>query len=225
MSPFLLNSSSPDPLVREVPQGPSTLKETLGVTVTAPQTFLIPESLSRYQISPSDYIKQCEPHVDRLVAGTIVSHHDKILLILRSRHDFGGLCWEIPGGSCDEDDLSILGAAARELWEEAGLCVAEMIDVVDDKHLWSDDGLVWRKLTFLVEVERNGSQLLPDVVLDPNEHEDFVWATEEDVLANCFGDIKFRWISDDQRQTILQGFKMLRSSTSERLRLQATIEV
>lgn len=29
--------------------------------------------------------------------------------------------WEPPGGACDDDDESILHAATRELWEEAGL--------------------------------------------------------------------------------------------------------
>lgn len=226
MSPFLLSPSSPDPVPQEVP-GRSTqpLKENATVTVTPPQAFLIPESLSRFRISPADYIRESRPKIDQLVAGTIVSHHDKILLVQRSRHDYGGLCWEIPGGSCDEDDWSILGAAARELWEEAGLCTTAMLDLVDDKHSWPDNGLVWKKLTFLVEVGRADSKEVPEVKLDPNEHEDFVWATEEDVVANRYGNTEFTWMSEVQRQTILKAFRMLKQLASESADLIATVGV
>ncbi|KAK6072414.1 nudix domain protein [Seiridium cupressi] len=225
MAPYL-NPPSSDREVETSTVEPSTSapKKINGSIEDAPsQTFLISEALARFQISPVEYIEQRRPAIDYLVAGTIVAHGDTILLVQRSRHDFGGLCWEVPGGSCDENDLTILGAACRELWEEAGLRATAVTELVDDQHLWSEDGLNWRKLTFLVEVQKT-AQGAPEVKLDPEEHEAFVWATEEDVLANCHGDIMFTWISENQRQTILEAFKMLRTQEAVPLKLEASAE-
>ncbi|KAH6646887.1 NUDIX hydrolase domain-like protein [Truncatella angustata] len=220
MAPFLSNCSSPDHQVNEAtPVSPLPLKTSINA---GPRTLLIRDSLTRFQISPAKYIEQRRPAIDRLVAGAVVAYEGRILLVQRSREDYGGLCWEIPGGSCDEDDSSILEAASRELWEEAGLRATAVVGLVDDLHHWSDDGLIWWKLTFLVEVEQMGKGK-PDVVLDPKEHEAFVWATEEDVLANCYGDIKFQWISEDQRLTILKAFNMLKT-TGKPLNLEALAE-
>ncbi|KAK8133694.1 hypothetical protein PG984_005706 [Apiospora sp. TS-2023a] len=162
----------------------------------------------------------------------------RILLVQRSRHDYGGLCWEIPGGSCDPHDASILDAAARELVEEAGLRVRRFVAVVDQqRHEWVDRGEVWRKLTFIVEAEAevggddkfsgeerggrdgkgeeveeefNGRRSTPlRVQLDPEEHEDFVWASREDLLAGGVGEQKFTWIQDEQRQVILRAFDIV----------------
>lgn len=185
-----------------------------------PQTFRIPEALARYHVSPASWIAQQRPHLDRLVAGTIVAHGGRILLVQRSRHDFGGELWEVPGGSCESSDGSVLGAACRELWEEAGLRATAVVSLVDDHDLWSDDGLTWGKLTFLVDIElaagkggwpHHQQQQQPAVRLDPNEHEDYVWATEEEVLAGVCGDRALRWLSDEQRLTVLKAFKMLKA--------------
>ncbi|KAF3014422.1 hypothetical protein E8E14_006690 [Neopestalotiopsis sp. 37M] len=171
--------------------------------------FSRPDVLARFQLSPKEFIRQGKPKTDCLVAATVVTHGNKILLVQRSEHDFGGLCWEVPGGSCDDDDLSIMAAACRELWEEAGLRATVVVDFIDDVHLPSTDGLIWRKMTFLVDVDRIGPSE-PLVKLDPEEHQDFVWATEEDLLANRHGDITLTWMSEDQRQTILKAFTMLK---------------
>ncbi|KXJ96344.1 hypothetical protein Micbo1qcDRAFT_154889 [Microdochium bolleyi] len=248
-----------------------------------------PVHLDKYMISPTDFIRQSQGQVHRLVAAVIVMHIDsssgtpKTLLIQRSRHDYMGLCWEIAGGSCEDDDHSILVAAARELEEEAGLWVSNMIDVVEDDHEWLDQGKVWRKMTFLAEavavkwevpmeyaldnansksnstamatsngvaaatdmatntLERpmknaasdqtdqsqngNGSCLsrqsitgngtkpkdFPIVTLDPNEHEDFVWASEAEVMAGLCEGRTLVWTTKEQQLAILRAFEMIRS--------------
>jgi 8-oxo-dGTP pyrophosphatase MutT (NUDIX family) len=208
------------------------------MTTGPPQTFRIPEALALYHVPPASYIAQVQPHLDRLVAGAIVTHAGRILLIQRSRHDYGGLCWEVPGGMCEASDRSIVGAACRELYEEAGLRAAAVLGLVDTHHHSSTDGLTWWKFTFLVDVEPvpgsgggGGAAAVgvggnpgfghgaapvmgrqqPVVKLDPDEHEDFVWATEEDVRLGRCGDRIFTWINDVQRQTVLKAFRMLRA--------------
>ena len=91
--------------------------------------IVVPTSLARYQISPAEYLAQNRGAVDHLVAAAAVvvattaiepgsGSGDRVLVLQRSRHDFAGLTWEVPGGSCEAGDASILGAACRELWEE-----------------------------------------------------------------------------------------------------------
>ncbi|KAI1869219.1 uncharacterized protein JN550_005849 [Neoarthrinium moseri] len=193
-----------------------TVSPAASATVSPPiPTHIIAEDLARFQVSPAAYIQHCRPDLDRLVVGAVVVHHDQMLLIQRSRHDWGGLCWEIPGGMCEEQDTSVLGAACRELEEEAGLRATAILKLVDEKPLKSSDDLSWGKVTFLVQVEQaaDGAAAKPAVTLDPLEHEDYVWATEENLLAGSCGDRTFRWIDDSQRDTILKAFRIAKHSS------------
>lgn len=256
--------------------------------VMAPQEppFKYQPHLKRYLESPVNYVRRSRGKVDVVVVGTVVVHalagSTKALVVQRSRHDYMGSLWEVPGGSCDDDDRSILEAAARELHEEAGLTVSEVLDVVEDDHEWFDHGKTWRKMTFLVEVvapntapdvvdisrmdntttpaqmrhdatekittttischelstnittnERHApSELLPryssycdetdsaalvvsgdvpQVTLDPNEHEDFVWASEDEVLADFCSGRALHWTTPEQKAAILRAFDMMKS--------------
>ncbi|KAK8130464.1 NUDIX hydrolase domain-containing protein [Apiospora kogelbergensis] len=177
-----------------------------------------PSRISHYQYPSTSHKKPLQ-------------HPQKVLLVQRSRHDYGGLCWEIPGGSCDPHDVSILDAAARELTEEAGLRVRRFVAVVDrQRHEWIDRGELWRKLTFIVEADdadtfadgedgygeeqERGRSPLPRVRLDPEEHEDFVWATREDLMVGGVGERMFTWIQDEQRQVILRALDIVEGVSS-----------
>lgn len=101
------------------------------------------------------------------------------------------------------------------LWcAQAGLRAVGIVDVVEDVHQWIDTGEVWRKMTFLVkiagdgEVNGNGE---PVVKLDPNEHEAFAWVTEHEVMEDKCGERVLAWTSVEQKITILDTFKLLRS--------------
>ncbi|CCC14433.1 unnamed protein product [Sordaria macrospora k-hell] len=125
---------------------------------------------------------------------------DRILLLQRAPHDSMPLRWEIPGGAIDPEDESFLHGVAREMWEEAGLVPKRMVCQVGDEtkpHVFlTRSGKVVLKISVEVEVdegcgvkeEGNGGveklegkwKGLPKVVVDPNEHVRFVWATEEE---------------------------------------------
>ncbi len=55
----------------------------------------------------------------KLVAVTIVSRGDQVLMVCRAREPGYGL-WSIPGGYVDRGEV-VEAAAAREVWEETGL--------------------------------------------------------------------------------------------------------
>ncbi|KAK2062940.1 hypothetical protein LY76DRAFT_504671 [Colletotrichum caudatum] len=65
----------------------------------------------------------------------------------------------------------------------------------------------WRKYTYLVEVE---GPAVGDVVVvvDPEEHEAFAWATEEEARAGRCGDVVLEWTSEAQRLDVLRAFEV-----------------
>ncbi|KAK8144220.1 hypothetical protein G3M48_006151 [Beauveria asiatica] len=182
-------------------------------------------SLARFNISKAAFIAT-HPPIARVMAAAMVfrpnpsppsssssssssSSPPQTLLLCRAATDSYPLKWEIPGGSVDADDATLLDAVARELWEETGLTAARMVAPIvmvpeqplteatraglgiqpQDEGLGVDaDGLtvtfeetgrLWGKVTALVTVRRGGDD--GDVVLRDEEHGEAAWVTEEDV--------------------------------------------
>ncbi|KAL2869168.1 NUDIX hydrolase [Aspergillus lucknowensis] len=168
----------------------------------------------------------------------------RVLLLQRAFHDAYGGRWEGPGGSCEEDDETLLYGVAREVFEECGLRVSRFLELVGTDEwvkLRPDRVITVAKYTFLVEVEeakpaiasndldkekedglpadktadggleRGLSRRWEDMVkLDPEEHQDFDWVTEEEIRAGA-GDKSGNFKSfGDQEKTILEGFRILK---------------
>ncbi|KAM7187762.1 hypothetical protein V8F20_010819 [Naviculisporaceae sp. PSN 640] len=102
--------------------------------------------------------------------------------------------------------LTILHALARELHEETGLQTKHVLALVDDKTEFEGRDGVWRKITCLVEVEDGGNGIMPEVRLEALEHQDFVWATEEEVSLGRVGIKNIKFAYEVQRQTIKVAF-------------------
>ncbi|KAH8422368.1 NUDIX hydrolase [Aspergillus melleus] len=134
----------------------------------------------------------------------------RVLLLQRSQHDSLPGFWEGPGGLCEVTDDSILAGAAREVYEESGLHVSRFVDLiaVDEwTRVKSDEVVRAAKFTFLVEVEEAETVGWEEMVnLEPEEHEEFVWATEEEVKYGVEGNgSRLRFVGD-QGKTLLRGF-------------------
>jgi len=116
--------------------------------------------------------------------------------------------WEIPGGACDDDDPSILHSVARELWEESGLAAVRV-----GPHFGRDDifrsrsGKVICKLYFIVEIDKGDEDKL-EVKLDLNEHQNFIWATEEEVKAKKVGDLELTFTTPTLEKNVLESFQI-----------------
>lgn len=100
-------------------------------------------------------------------------------------------------------DASILHAVCREVYEETGLGVGHVMDVVDTLEFDGSKATKWRKLTFLVALGAGGEGGMPAVCLNEEEHVDAVWAAEEEVLAGRAGGRNIVFAYDAQRQTLL----------------------
>lgn len=83
------------------------------------------------------------------------------------------------------------------------------VGAVTDSHKFFKGRDAWRKYTYLVEVETTGAGEAA-VEIDPEEHEDFVWATEEEVRADRCGERVFEWTSEHQKLDVLRAFRIAR---------------
>ena len=151
--------------------------------------FTLDDCLSPWNVPEREYLikhnKQNE--WDGLATASVVFNSaGKVLLIQRAATDSMPNRWELPGGAVDDDDATILHGAARELVEESGLMAKRFTHLVAEgqgQHF--DQGQtfpnstktkIWCRFTFHVEVEN-----CDQVKLDPNEHQDFAWVSEDEV--------------------------------------------
>ncbi|KAK5558091.1 hypothetical protein LTR46_004270 [Exophiala xenobiotica] len=140
------------------------------------------------------------------------SEPEHILLVQRAPDDSAPNRWEVPGGATDLEDPTILHSVARELWEEAGL-TAETIgpEVGEGQVFLTRSGKLVCKFHFLVEAKRGTNGAL-NVMLDPREHQNYVWATEEEVKARRVGNTGLQFTGPEQETAILDGFQARKTS-------------
>lgn len=208
-----------------------------------PSNFGISPSVPQeYTVSIPTYL-QANPTIGAVCVGAVVfrptsckqgteeadaleRHGPSVLLLQRAAHDFAGLMWEVPGGACEADkDATILHAVARELWEETGLRltgVKRLVDYVEFPGGPDKPWMVWRKITFEVEVEgddgltlekgtdkANTEGLSLGVTIDPNEHQDWGWAKESEARNGAWEKGKLEFM-ELQKKTILELFERRR---------------
>ncbi|TLS24646.1 hypothetical protein PpBr36_08310 [Pyricularia pennisetigena] len=188
--------------------------------------FTFPSDLLQYNVSIPEYINS-QPGLDALIVGTVVFHPDcsgRLLLIQRAASDFMPNLWETPGGMAEAGrDRTVLEAAVRELREESGLsatCVRRLVDLYEFR---ASDGRMFQKLTFEADVKDGGGNGKQDggvtggggagslaVKLDPEEHQDFVWVSEQEYRAGWAGDRRLAITHPNQEVTIDRAFKARR---------------
>ena len=135
--------------------------------------------------------------------------------------------WEIPGGSVDLSDPTILHGLAREVFEETGLKLTRFVRGVGNGiEFTTGRRKRWMKLSFDIEVEgkidgmashiashaggaekasqtANCSTENTRITLDPAEHQAYKWATEEDIYGWGTDNI----VTPEQREMMLLAFK------------------
>ncbi|KAL9639229.1 MAG: hypothetical protein Q9164_001051 [Protoblastenia rupestris] len=139
--------------------------------------------------------------------STTTPHEQPRLLILQraaSESAFPNL-WEVPGGSSEVTDPTILHSVARETFEETGLRLTRFVREVGERVEFGSGRKRWVKLGFEIDFAEMGvcgggggdddEEILPGsgvrlisnegigISLDPDEHQDYRWATEEEIRA------------------------------------------
>ncbi|KAI4868441.1 NUDIX hydrolase domain-like protein [Hypoxylon rubiginosum] len=180
-----------------------------GSAPSAPTNFTFSPSLAPFKLSLQAYLG-AHPTFKGIAVGAFVFNEDgKLLLVQRAAHDSLPLLWEIPGGACDFEDESLLHAVARELWEESALCAKSIDTLVGEGIPFSTRrGTRMCKFSFLTQVEGY------DVKLDPNEHQAFLWVTEEEAKAGRCGDVDFLYTFKEQQLAVYEAFEMMKGKAT-----------
>ncbi|KHO01201.1 NUDIX hydrolase domain protein [Metarhizium album ARSEF 1941] len=186
-----------------------------------PPRFEVPHdgSLSQFRVPPDGWIRANNKPWDGIATGALVfDARGRVLLLRRARHDSMPGLWEVPGGAVDADDATILHGCARELWEEAGLAARRLVRLVTEGRPGAGAFQEFRnstgtkligKFQFEVEVEVGEGQA---VRLDPNEHQDFVWATEGEVARGEARGTKIPFTKASHRDVVLEAFRLRRAA-------------
>jgi len=186
----------------------STMASTTPTTVGSFSTqFKIAPELSVFQISAEKLLSKYPGiKVDGMATGVVVFNGDKVLLVQRSSTDSMPNLWETPGGACDPEDSNILIGAARELWEESGLQVDAMTGQAGRPwffHTRSGKNIV--KYNFVAKAKGDAST--GNIVVNlSHEHQDFVWATVDEVKSAKQGNKDLPFTSAEQKKVILDAF-------------------
>ena len=112
--------------------------------------------------------------VVKLIAHTLIEKNGQYLLIKRSKIKRGlpnvyPSYWDIPGGSVEENELP-REAALREAMEEVNQ--KSRIDKIihEDSQFDSRKNAVFTRLVYEAKIIEQR-----DILLDPEEHTDFIW--------------------------------------------------
>ncbi|KAI1632148.1 NUDIX hydrolase domain-like protein [Biscogniauxia mediterranea] len=174
--------------------------------------FTYPFALRLFTLREKDFVRRMGT-ADCALVGAIVFNatHDRVLLVQRSAGDSLPGKWEVPGGMCEHSDNSILHAAVRELFEESGLELAAFRGWAGT-HFFSlggdeeDKSIQAAKYLFAVETRNH------DVQLNDREHQNFIWATEQEVQACKYGgEETIEFTSEILKYSIKTAFTMIRS--------------
>ncbi|KAK6207729.1 NUDIX domain-containing protein [Colletotrichum tabaci] len=183
-----------------------------------------PPSLEPYNTPARAWLAANGKSWDGLATGALVfDRRGRVLLVQRAAHDSMPLRWETPGGGADDDDASLLAACARELWEEAGLEAVEVVRVVSEGAAREPGSVftnrtgtaVYCRFAFEVRVRETGDGDEMEVRIDPDEHADYVWASEEEVRRERVGDKEIPITNGQMARLILDGFRRRREEPVE----------
>lgn len=112
--------------------------------------------------------------VVKLIAHTLIEKNGQYLLIKRSKIKRGlpnvyPCYWHIPGGSVEENELP-REAALREAMEEVNQKIRIDKIIHEDSQFDTSKNTVFTRLVY-------GARIIDqrDILLDPEEHTDFIW--------------------------------------------------
>ena len=112
--------------------------------------------------------------VVKLIAHTLIEKNGQYLLIKRSKIKRGlpnvyPSYWDIPGGSVEENELP-REAALRETMEEVNQKIRIDKIIHEDSQFDTSKNTVFTRLVYEAKIIEQR-----DILLDPDEHTDFIW--------------------------------------------------
>ena len=120
----------------------------------------------------------------KLIAHTLIEEDGKYLLIKRSKIKRGlpnvyPSYWDIPGGSVEENEMP-REAALREAMEEVNQKLRIDKIILEDSQFDASKDTVFTRLVYAGRIMEQR-----DIILDSEEHTDFVWISSlEDIESD-----------------------------------------
>ena len=109
------------------------------------------------------------------VAGCVIECYSKVLVLRRAKVDSEPGKLGFPAGKIDDDE-HMDDAVRREVFEETGIILNDNVKFVyTDK--WDVGTKIVNFSTYYVQLDGE----IPDVVLNPEEHSDYLWVSPEDL--------------------------------------------
>lgn len=141
-------------------------------------------------LSEKDFREQAKKDgITHISTGVAILRDAKILMVRRAADDFLGGSYELPGGGVDEGE-TISEGAIREVKEETGLIVSKIVAIFEGFDYSTERKPSVRQVNFLVEVNPG------DVVLDPKEHDDFIWVDQNNISNINMSDSMRKCVND-----------------------------
>lgn len=179
--------------------------------------------VSDWNVPSKEWLATHDKHFAGIASSAVVFDGPRVLLVQRSPDDSMPNLWELPGGAVDSTDGTILDGCARELKEETGLTATRIVrratEGADGEEITvftnSRGTKIFCKFVFEVEV-KDGEE----VVLDPVEHQGWVWATEDEVVKGKVGDgdggdgIRIPLTAPHVRRIIMEAFRLRKLDAS-----------
>ncbi len=104
--------------------------------------------------------------IEKTVVGAVIEMYPRApLLLRRASDDFMGGCVELPSGTVEPTE-TLIDALKREIYEETGLRISSIDQLIDTFDYLSGSGKKTRQVNFKVSV-------LPETVILSPEHESF----------------------------------------------------
>lgn len=163
-------------------------------------------------------------HSSAVIFDSSLHSPGRILLVQRSATDSMPCKWELPGGAVDDEDATILDGCARELKEETGLTALHVVRRVtegaDGEQLTVFTNSRGTKIfcKFVFEIRVNDGE---SIVLDPEEHQAWVWASEDEVVAGKIREsdgvdgFNIPLTAPHVRRLIMEAFRLRKADTAE----------
>lgn len=176
-----------------------------------------PAQLELYNVNMAEWYRRTgETCAGLATSSFIFDAAGRLLSIQRAKHDSMPCLWEVPGGAVDPEDPSLMRAAAREIFEETGLVAKNIVRLVlppaninaeGGSYFTNRNGTrTYCRFSFEVEVADGA-----EVKLDPDEHQDFLWVTEEQVRKQRFGEREIPVTNEHMAGLILEAFAQRRA--------------
>lgn len=201
-----------------------------------PISIHIPPNLSHLTIPLTKFLEK-NPKYSMLAVGACIFSpiHQKpsrLLLIQRAASEQAlPNLWEIPGGSSEFDDPTVLHSVAREVFEETGLRLTRFVTKIGAGiEFKTNPKKTWLKLTFEIEVaefnniaefaqrakfdDAKGDKIESDlmefipITLNPEEHQKYAWVTKDDLREDAASTCPYPLTTEDQRQVLLEAFAL-----------------